>query len=87
MVIWLIIFQRLHPKGTLAVAVRELLTGPIQAWVQGPKEKPRGPLSANTSAYSQARSRLPLEVVEQVSDLIFESLSRQPKDLPGMRRQ
>lgn len=83
-VIWLIIFQRLHPKGTLAVAVRELLTGPIQAWVGEPKGKPRGPLSPNTSAYSQARSRLPLEVVEQVSDLIFESLSRQPKVLPGL---
>jgi hypothetical protein len=84
--IWLIIFQRLHPKGTLAVAVRELLTGSVGAFVQGAKGESRGPLSANTSAYSQARSRLPLEVVEQVSDLIFESLHQQPKVLPGLER-
>jgi hypothetical protein len=85
-VIWLIIFQRLHPKGSLSVAVRELLTGPVKASLRWPKGKPRGRLSANTSAYSQARTRLPLEVAEQVSDLIFESLSQQPRILPGLER-
>ena len=83
-VIWLMIFQRLHPKGTLAVAVREVLTGPVQELPAGPAGKPRERLSANTSAYSQARSRLPLEVVEQVGDLIFESLSQPPSVLPGL---
>ncbi len=85
-VIWLMIFQRLHPKGSLSVAVRELLTGPVQALVRWPRDKPREPLSANTSAYSQARSKLPREVVEQVSDLIFESLSQPPRILPGLDR-
>jgi len=87
MVIWLIIFQRLHPKGTLAVAVREMLTEPGQVLPRQAKgQKRRGRLSANTSAYSQARSRMPLEVVEEVSDLIFESLAQQPKLLPGLDR-
>lgn len=83
-VIWLMIYQRLHAKGTLSVAVRELLTGPVQAHLGWPDGEPGGRLSANTSAYSQARSRLPLEVAEQVSDLIFESLWEQPKTLPGL---
>jgi hypothetical protein len=85
-VIWLMMYQRLHAKGSLSVAVRELLTGPVQAHLRWPDGKPGGKLSANSSAYSQARSRLPLEVAEQVSDLIFESLSEQPKVLEGLDR-
>jgi hypothetical protein len=85
-VIWLIIFQRLHAKGTLAVAVRELLSGPVKGFVRWRDSRPSGRLSANTSAYSQARSRLPLDVAERVSDLIFESLRGQPKTLPGLGR-
>jgi hypothetical protein len=84
-VIWLMIFQRLHAKGTLSVAVRELLSGPVQAHLRWPDGK-TGPLSANTSAYSQARSRLPLEVVKQVSDLMFESLFQKAKTVPGWDR-
>lgn len=82
-VIWLMIFQRLHPKGTLSVAVRELSWGAVRPFVET-----RGgqPLSANTSAYSQARSKLPLEVAEKVSDLLFVSLQEQPKTLPGVGR-
>ncbi len=81
LVIWLMIFQRLHAKGTLAVAVRELLTGPAQALVRSSARATAEPLSANTSAYSQARSKLPLAVAEQVSDMIFASLMEQPKTL------
>jgi hypothetical protein len=83
-VIWLIIFQRLHPKGTLASAVRELWTGPVRASVRWKNPAQPGGLSANTSAYSQARSRLPEKVAEQVSDLIFESLAEQPKTVPDL---
>jgi len=79
LVIWLIIFQRLHPKGTLSVAVRELLSGPTQAYVRWRGKGPGKRLSANTSAYSQARSRLTLDEAEQVSDMIFESLQAQPR--------
>jgi hypothetical protein len=84
LVIWLIIFQRLQPKGTLGGAVREVLTGATDKCFRGKKLSQC--LSANTSAYSQARTRLPLEVVEKVSDLIFESLNQQPQTLPGLER-
>jgi DDE family transposase len=71
-VIWLILFQRLHPKGTQAVAVRELLTGPVRAFVREPNGVPAEDLSANTSAYCQARSKLPLEVAWTVSQDMFQ---------------
>ena len=81
-VIWLMIFQRLHAVGTLSVAVRELLTGPVKECILWGNQQPR-PLSASTSAYSQARSRLPLAVAEKVSDLIFQSLFK-PTTLAGL---
>ena len=85
-VIWLMIFQRLDAKGTLSAAVRYLLTGPVRRLVHRPGGVPLAPLSANTSAYSQARSKLPLAVAQQVSSLLFESLQQQPKLLPGLER-
>lgn len=72
-VIWLILFQRLHAFGTLAVAVRELQTGSVKGCIGWGKRRPRR-LSASTSAYSQARGRLPLQVAEKVSDVMFASL-------------
>jgi hypothetical protein len=78
-VIWLMIFQRLHAKGTLAVAVRELLTGPVRAFVDRPET-----LSANTSAYSQGRSKLPLQVAIKVNEWIFQSLHQQSTLLPDL---
>ena len=87
LVIWLIIFQRIHPKGTLAIAVREMLTGSVPSRIRrGKGKKSAASLSANTSAYSQARSRMPLEVIAKVNDLIFESLNQQPRTLPGLDR-
>lgn len=83
-VIWLMIFQRLDAKGTLSAAVRQLLTGGVRAFVRRPKGEPVEPLSANTSAYSQARSKLPLALIEKVSDMIFESLQEQLRSLPGL---
>ena len=85
-VTWLMIFQRLDAKGTLSAAVRHLLTGPVRRLVRWPEGAPALPLSANTSAYSQARCKLPLEVAEQVSGLLFESLQEQPRILPGLER-
>jgi putative transposase len=93
-VIWLMIFQRLHAKGTLSVAVRELLTGPVRECVRWPEDHEirsaegvsEEDLSANTSAYSQARSKLPLEVATQVSQGSFQSLhQQQPTPLPELK--
>jgi Transposase DDE domain len=81
-VIWLMIFQRLDAGGTLSAAVRELLTGGVRAFVRWPVES----LSANTSAYSQARTKLPVALIEKVSDMIFDSLQAQLRSLPGLER-
>lgn len=81
-VIWLMIFQRLDAGGTLSAAVRELLTGGVRAFVRWPEES----LSANTSAYSQARTKLPVALIEKVSDMIFDSLQAQLRSLPGLER-
>jgi hypothetical protein len=83
-VIWLMIFQRLDSKGTLSAAMRQLLTGGVRAFVRWPGGRQPEPLSANTSAYSQARSKLPLALIEKVSDMIFESLQEQLRALPGL---
>jgi hypothetical protein len=85
-VIWLMMFQRLHHRGTLSVAVRELLCGSVRSFVYWGEGKDGRDLSANTSGYSQARSRLPLEVAEKVSDTIFESLLAEPQVVPGLDR-
>jgi hypothetical protein len=85
-VIWLMIFQRLDANGSLSAAVRHLLTGPARTLVRGAEGASALPLSANTSAYSQARCKLPLAVAEQVGQLLFESLQEQPKMLPGLDR-
>ena len=85
-VIWLMMFQRLHHRGTLSVAVRELLCGSVKSLVCWREGIDGRDLSASTSAYSQARSRLPLEVAEKVSDTIFESLLAEPKVVPGLDR-
>ncbi len=85
-VIWLMIFQRLHHRGTLSAAVRELLCGPVRNFVCRREGRDGQDLSANTSGYSQARSRLPLEVAEKVSDTIFESLPAKPQVVLGLDR-
>lgn len=85
-VTWLMIYQRLDAQGTLSAAVRHLLTGPVRAFVHWPERASALPLSANTSAYSQARGKLPLEVAQQVSELLFKSLQEQPRMLPGLER-
>jgi hypothetical protein len=56
------IFQRLDAKGTLSAAVGHLLTGSLRGVVRGPEGAPAPPLSANTSAYRQARCKLPQAV-------------------------
>lgn len=86
-VTWLMIFQRLDAKGTLSAAVRRLLTAPVRKLVRWPEGARTLPLSANTSAYGQARCKLPLKVAEQVSELLFESLQqRRPRTLPDLER-
>jgi hypothetical protein len=93
-VMWLFIAQRLHGLASLETAVLELLRGlppsfwprPCQRlrdWREGRKLP-----SANTGAYNQARQALPLCVVEQSCDRIFEQLTaRLHGSLPAVGRR
>jgi hypothetical protein len=81
-VIWLMIYQRLDTKGTLSVAVREMLVGSVRQYV--PRAEDAELLSANTSAYSQARSKLPVDMAEKASDMIFDGLRQEPTVLSGL---
>jgi hypothetical protein len=81
--IGLMIFQRLDANGSLSSAVCHLLSGPARELVREPEGAAAPSLSANTSSYSQARRKLPLEVAEQVSRLILESLQGAAADVAG----
>jgi hypothetical protein len=78
---WLMIWQRLQAQGTLEIAVLELLRSlPSSFWSQPCKrltqaaEEGGAKLSSHTGAYNQARKELPLPVVEQCCDHVFEEL-------------
>lgn len=79
-VMWLLIWQRLHGAAPLEAAVLDLLQDlpaclwpkpckRMQDWQQSGK-----PVSGHTAAYNQARQKLPLSVVEQSCDRIFDQL-------------
>lgn len=79
-VLWLLVVQRLQGGAPLESAVLELLRGlPASFWprpckrMQAWQERGRGP-SSNTGAYNQARQALPLSIVQQSCDRIFEQL-------------
>jgi len=93
-VIWLIICQWLQGHASLERAVLELLRGlPAEFWPRPCKRlqdarSHSASLSGHTAAYNQARHRLPLPVVEQCCDHLFEQLTAQTDGaLPGLRRR
>jgi hypothetical protein len=80
-VMWLMIAQRLHSNGSLQSAVLELLRGlPASFWPRPCKRRqdwqqdPES-LSSHTGAYNKARQALPVSIVEQSCDRIFEQLT------------
>lgn len=84
-VIWLLICQRLQEKGTMAAAVQQVLRGlPAGLNPRQCKRQREGRISTNTGGYNQARQKLPLEIVQTVSDRIFEQLLSGNKASPSM---
>jgi hypothetical protein len=71
---WLMIMQRLSPKGTLATAVTELIHGNGRELLAPCKQVREERISANTGAYSQARQRVPVEAVRRVAERTFQQL-------------
>lgn len=71
-VTWLLIYQRLHAGVSLEAAVAELLR--IAPTLSANRRVREGTLSANSAAYSQARSRLDPAVADAVADHVFATL-------------
>jgi hypothetical protein len=80
-VLWLFILQRLQPLASLQTAVLELLRGLPSAFWPRPCQRlldwrsGRKSPSSHTGAYNNARHQLPVTVVEQSCDRIFQQLS------------
>ena len=74
-VLWLMIFQRLRDKGTLAAAVQNVICGlPSALNPKTGKRQREHHASSNTGGYNKARQKLPLEIIRTMSDQIFEQL-------------
>jgi hypothetical protein len=76
LVLWLMVWQRTQGNASLSDAVAELYVGPTFDALPDCKRTREQNISVNTSAYSQARSRLPVEAAEQAADRVFTSLTR-----------
>lgn len=83
-IVWLLVYQRLHSNASLTTAVAELLN--VAGELSTNKRVHEGKLSSNSGAYSQARSRLAVSVADKVADHVFETLiTTAPTALAGRR--
>ena len=77
-VIWLLVFQRLHGNVSMERAVLNVVHGlPAEFWPQPCKRRREDRVSDKDGSYSAARQELPLSMVEQAADLVFEGLLEQ----------
>jgi hypothetical protein len=75
-VVWLMMWQRLDGRGSLAAAVQQVVQGVLGELVPTDKRVVERRVSSNTGALSRARKRLPLEAVVAVCDQIFTQLMK-----------
>jgi hypothetical protein len=75
LVTWLMVWQRSQSNASLAEALAEAYLGPTFAYLPDCKRVRDQNISINTSAFSQARSRLPMEAAVQVADIVFTTLT------------
>jgi hypothetical protein len=73
-VVWLMVYQRLHANATLGDAVAELLSQFPRQALPDCKRVREDKLSANTGGYSRSRSRLPSTVAATASDHVAQTL-------------
>jgi putative transposase len=73
-VVWLMMWQRLDGRGSLATAVQQVVQGALGDLVPAEKRVVEQRVSSNTGALSRARKRLPREAVAAVCDQIFAHL-------------
>jgi hypothetical protein len=75
---WLMIMQRLSPRGTLATAVSELINGNGRELLEPCKQVREENISSATGAYSQARQRVPVEAARRIAQRTFAQLHEIP---------
>jgi hypothetical protein len=75
LVTWLMVWQRSQGNASMAEAVAETLLGTTFNYLPECKRVLDRNISPNTSAYSQGRSRLPLEAAVHVADTAFATLT------------
>ena len=75
-VVWLMVYQRVHGNATLETAVGELLriAREVPHTLPANRRIERATLSTNTTAYSRARTRLDTAVANDIADAVFGSL-------------
>lgn len=73
-VVWLMMWQRLDGRGSLAAAVQQVVQGALGDLLPPEKRVVEQRVSSNTGALSRARTRLPLEAAEAVCDQVFTKL-------------
>lgn len=84
-VLWMLIYQRLHPEVSLEVAVKHLLENPPDLLPDNARITGKT-LSANTGSYSQARNRLPSEAAWWFANRVSQSLIEVTPPSSGTRR-
>ena len=72
-VLWLLVYQRLHKNATLQAAVKQLLDSASDLCSDNKRIRDKT-LSASTGAYSDARQRLTMEVSEWFADSVSDSI-------------
>ena len=82
-VVWMMILQRLHAKGTLTVAVQLLQQGAAQGLLEPCKRVREKRIGCSPGGYCQGRQKASTVVVQQVSDEIVQRLRSELKDNDG----
>ena len=86
-VVWLMMWQRLDGRGSLATAVQQVVQGALGDLVPPEKRVLEQRVSSNTGALSRAQKRLPLKAVEAVCDEIFIKLMESTENTGGLRER
>ena len=73
-VIWMMISQRLHPRGTLASSVEQLAQGRFDPLLSRCKRVQEKKIALSTGGYCQARQHLPKLLVSRSMDELIERL-------------
>ena len=72
-VLWMLVYQRMNPDASLEAAVKKMIESKPD-FLPDNKRVTEGTLSTNTSGYSAARSRMPLEAAEWFAKQVSQSL-------------